>query len=81
MIQAIVDMSLKLKEWDCTDDMLGIQVIQIGYDKDATAFLKELDDDLQVKYKAPFDLVDTVPMSEVANKGGLKNVLLNAIND
>lgn len=64
-----------------SDVELGIQIIQVGHDQAATVFLKELDDDLQEKYDAPYDIVDTTAIDDVTKRGGLKQVLLNAIND
>lgn len=64
-----------------SDADLGIQIIQVGHDPAATVFLKELDDNLQEKYDAPYDIVDTTAIDDVTKRGGLKQVLLNAIND
>jgi Mg-chelatase subunit ChlD len=81
VLETIVAISNRLANEDGKDEDIGISFIQIGYDKGAASFLKELDDDLQDKYGAPFDLVDTVPMSQVAAKGGIRKVLLAAVTD
>lgn len=61
------------------DEALAISFIQVGKDKGAAKFLKELDDDLQ-KAGAKFDIVDTKTMDEVEDMK-LADVLLAAIND
>jgi hypothetical protein len=81
VMSTIVSASKRLKRADGVDADIGITFIQIGYDRHASAFLKELDDDLQSSYGCPFDIVDTVPMNEVAQRGGIKQVLINAVND
>ncbi len=81
VIQTIVTASQRLKAEGGRDEELALQLIQIGTDAGATRFLKELDDDLQRKYHAAFDLVDTTPFTEVTRRGGLRQALLNAIND
>lgn len=48
------------------DEEIAIQFVQVGNDPGATAFLKELDDDLE-KQGAKFDIVDTLPIDEVEN--------------
>jgi hypothetical protein len=59
VIQTIVSASKQLAKIGGRDEDIGISFIQIGYDREATRFLKELDDNLQDEYGAPFDLVDT----------------------
>lgn len=61
------------------DEELAISLIQVGTDRDATRFLKVLDDDLQ-SAGAKFDLVDTVTIDDMEDFT-LSEVLLNAIND
>jgi len=73
------------------DEELGISLIQIGTDKEATKFLKELDDELkgndelkdtEAKLKAKFDICDTVTIQDIEkNNMRLYEVLLNAIID
>lgn len=64
-----------------SDEEFGIQIIQIGRDKDATNYLNELDDNIQEKYGIPYDIVDTTPVDKITERGGLKQALMNAIND
>lgn len=77
VITAIVNASRRIQN----DAELGIQIIQIGTDGGATAFLKDLDDNLTEKYNCPYDIVDTTSIQDVQARGGLKQALLNAIND
>jgi len=79
VITTIVDTATKLKALKGSRDWIGIDFVQIGTDKGASAFLKELDDDLVVKHKASFDLVSTIPLSMVEQRGGVLAVLLDAI--
>lgn len=51
--QTIINASNRLQR----DEDLSISFVQVGRDRDATRFLKELDDDLRCK----FDIVDTLP--------------------
>ncbi len=81
VLDTIVTASRRLAEEKGCDEDIGISFVQVGYDRGAAAFLKELDDDLQDTYGAPFDIVDTVPMTKVAQRGGVKQVLLDAVND
>jgi uncharacterized protein YegL len=62
---------------DSGDDEFGIAMIQIGRDPAATAFLKNLDDNLT---SAKFDIVDTKTIDEVETLG-LVETLLAALND
>ena len=61
------------------DEELAISLIQVGNDKQATQFLKALDDDLE-RTGANFDIVDTITMEDM-EEIPLTEVLLNAIND
>ncbi|MBD2628525.1 vWA domain-containing protein [Trichormus variabilis] len=58
---------------------LGISIIQVGNDPQATKFLKALDDQLQ-SVGAKFDICDTVAFDDLENMN-LVDVLINAIND
>lgn len=58
---------------------LGISIIQVGNDPQATKFLKALDDQLQ-SVGAKFDICDTVAFDDLENMS-LVDVLINAIND
>lgn len=63
------------------DEELAISFIQIGKDKEATEYLKFLDDQLEAK-GAKFDIVDTITIKEIVEKGlTLTEVLLRAITD
>jgi uncharacterized protein with von Willebrand factor type A (vWA) domain len=61
------------------DEEYGICFLQIGRDKDATKFLKSLDDELE-SHGAKFDIVTTKTIEEV-EKNGLTATLLAALND
>jgi hypothetical protein len=61
------------------DEELAISFMQIGSDREATRFLKALDDELQGA-GAKFDIVDTVTVEDLEDMT-LTEVLLNAIND
>ncbi|WP_413174088.1 vWA domain-containing protein [Anabaena azotica] len=58
---------------------LGISIIQVGADPQATKFLKALDDQLQ-SIGAKFDICDTVTLEDLEEMS-LTDVLINAIND
>jgi hypothetical protein len=63
------------------DEELAISFIQIGKDKEATEYLNFLDDQLQDR-GAKFDIVDTITIEEIVEKGlTLTEVLLRAITD
>lgn len=62
------------------DEELGIQLLQIGQDEGARAFLKFLDDDLQTKFGAKHDIVDTTSQDE-AESLGWEALLLKTLND
>ncbi|MEH2288632.1 vWA domain-containing protein [Nostoc sp.] len=61
------------------DEELGISIIQVGSDAQATKFLKALDDQLQ-GVGAKFDICDTVTLDELEDMS-LVDVLTNAITD
>jgi vWA found in TerF C terminus len=61
------------------DEELAISFVQIGSDREATDFLKALDDELQ-NAGAKFDIVDTMTVEHL-EKMTLTEVLLNAIHD
>ncbi|MGM3309291.1 vWA domain-containing protein [Anabaena sp. WFMT] len=58
---------------------LGISIIQVGSDPQATKFLKALDDKLQT-VGAKFDICDTITLEQLEEMS-LTDVLINAIND
>jgi hypothetical protein len=61
------------------DEELGISMIQVGSDAQATKFLKALDDQLQ-SVGAKFDICDTVTLDDLEEMS-LSDVLMNAITD
>ncbi|MDB9311042.1 VWA domain-containing protein [Aphanizomenon sp. CS-733/32] len=61
------------------DEELGISMIQVGSDPQATKFLKALDDQLQ-GVGAKFDICDTVTLDDLEDMS-LADVLMNAITD
>ncbi|MGF2039431.1 MAG: vWA domain-containing protein [Nostoc sp. CmiVER01] len=61
------------------DEELGISIIQVGSDAQATKFLKALDDQLQ-SVGAKFDICDTVTLDDLEDMS-LVDVLTNAITD
>lgn len=62
-----------------TDEELALSFIQVGRDRNATDFLKALDDKLQ-GIGAAFDIVDTITVSDMEDMT-ISEVLLSAIND
>lgn len=58
---------------------VGISILQVGDDRDATKFLEFLDDNL-VKNGAKFDIVDTKTY-EVAQGMGAEEIITNALTD
>ena len=61
------------------DEELGISMIQVGADAQATKFLKALDDQLQ-GVGAKFDICDTITLDDLEGMS-LTDVLMNAITD
>ncbi|BAY19559.1 hypothetical protein NIES2109_46210 [Nostoc sp. HK-01] len=61
------------------DEELGISIIQVGSDAQATKFLKALDDQLQ-GVGAKFDICDTITLEDLEDMS-LADVLMNAITD
>jgi uncharacterized protein with von Willebrand factor type A (vWA) domain len=61
------------------DEELGISMIQVGSDSQATKFLKALDDQLQ-GVGAKFDICDTITLDDLEDMS-LADVLMNAITD
>ncbi|MDB9535889.1 VWA domain-containing protein [Dolichospermum planctonicum CS-1226] len=61
------------------DEELGISMIQVGSDAQATKFLKALDDQLQ-SVGAKFDICDTITLDDLEDMS-LTDVLMNAITD
>lgn len=75
VIRLIIEASQKIDR----DEELAISLIQVGKDKQATLFMKALDDQLQAA-GAKFDIVDTVTIEDMKNMS-LTDVLLKAIID
>jgi hypothetical protein len=61
------------------DEELGISMIQVGSDAQATKFLKALDDQLQ-SVGAKFDICDTITLDDMEDMS-LADILMNAITD
>lgn len=61
-----------------TDDACTVLFIQVGHDAAATAYLKQLDDDLT---GAKFDIVDAKTMDEADAFPSIIDLLNHAIND
>ncbi len=75
VMKAIVEASRKMDR----DEELGISLIQVGNDAQATRFLKALDDELE-GVGAKFDIVDTVTLDQMEDMT-LAEVLVAAIDD
>jgi Mg-chelatase subunit ChlD len=75
VLRTIIDAARKVER----EEELGVSLVQVGSDAQATRFLKVLDDDL-VGAGARFDIVDTVTLDEMEDIG-LTEVLLRAIYD
>jgi len=75
VMKTIVDATRKMER----DDELGLSIIQVGNDPQATKFLKILDDDLP-KAGAKFDICDTITLDDMEDMS-LSEILLNAISD
>ncbi|MCX7594693.1 MAG: VWA domain-containing protein [Fischerella sp.] len=61
------------------DEELGISIIQVGSDPQATKFLKALDDQMQ-SVGAKFDICDTITLDDMEDMS-LTDVLMNAVTD
>ncbi len=61
------------------DEELAISLIQVGQDRQATQYLKALDDQLE-SAGAKFDIVDTITMDEMEDLT-LTEILMKAITD
>ncbi|BAY49146.1 von Willebrand factor type A [Scytonema sp. HK-05] len=61
------------------DEELGISIIQVGSDPQATKFLKALDDQMQ-SIGAKFDICDAITLDDMEDMS-LADVLMNAITD
>ncbi|MEC4816376.1 MAG: VWA domain-containing protein [Scytonema sp. PMC 1069.18] len=61
------------------DEEMGISLIQVGSDPQATKFLKALDDQME-SVGAKFDICDTVTLDEMEDMS-LADILMNAVTD
>lgn len=61
-----------------TDDALTVLFVQVGDDVSATAYLRELDDNLK---GAKFDIVDAMTMDEAEKFSSTAAMIIKAIND
>jgi uncharacterized protein YegL len=75
VMRQIIEASRKLD----SDQELAISLIQVGHDRQATEFLKALDNQLETA-GAKFDIVDTITIDDMEDMT-LAEVLLNAITD
>lgn len=76
VMRAIAEFTMSLD----TDDEYGISFIQVGDDKQASEFLKALDDDL-VSAGAKFDIVDTKTCDDIDSGMTAEEILVAALND
>ncbi|KAJ7584375.1 hypothetical protein C8J56DRAFT_151001 [Mycena floridula] len=75
----IVAAARRLEKGNFPLAQVGIQFVQVGRDKEAQKYLKDLDDVLVDKYKIR-DMVDTVPFSGTLSGDKLVKILLGGIN-
>ena len=72
--KVIIDASNQIE----TDDALTFLFVQVGYDADASKYLKELDDNLTA---AKFDIVDAKTIDEAEKFPTIVDLVIAAIND
>ncbi|QSV56169.1 MAG: VWA domain-containing protein [Dolichospermum sp. UKL201] len=77
--KAVFEIIIRATQQMEKDEELGISMIQVGSDPQATKFLKALDDQLQT-VGAKFDICDTVTLDDLEDMS-LADVLMNAITD
>ena len=75
VMEVIVNTTKKMER----DEELAILFVQVGADKQATSFLKALDDQMQ-SVGAKFDICDTITIDDMGDMS-LTDVLMNAIED
>lgn len=75
VMRVIIETSRQLDR----DEELAISLIQVGQDRQATQYLKALDDQLE-SAGAKFDIVDTITMDEMEDLT-LTEILMKAITD
>lgn len=74
---AIVNAANKIK----SDGDLAVTFLQVGNDSGAAEYLRQLDDDLQSRYKANFDIVDTKRLDQIGDLLSSEEALVAAVND
>jgi hypothetical protein len=77
--KAVFEIIIRATQQMEKDEELGISMIQVGSDPQATKFLKALDDQLQ-SVGAKFDICDTITLDDLEDMS-LADVLMNAITD
>ncbi|MFM7405175.1 MAG: vWA domain-containing protein [Cuspidothrix sp.] len=77
--KAVFEIIIRATQQMEKDEELGISMIQVGNDPQATKFLKALDDQLQ-GVGAKFDICDTITLDDLEDMS-LADVLMNAITD
>jgi hypothetical protein len=77
--KAVFEVIIKATQQMERDEELGISMIQVGSDAQATKFLKALDDQLQ-SVGAKFDICDTITLDDMEDMT-LADILMNAITD
>ena len=75
VFEVIVNASRQMEK----DEELGISIVQVGFDAQATKFLKALDDQME-SIGAKFDICDTVTFDDMEDMS-LAEILTNAITD
>ena len=75
VFEVIVNASQQMEK----DEELGISIVQVGSDAQATKFLKALDDQME-SIGAKFDICDTVTFDDMEDMS-LAEILTNAITD
>ncbi len=75
VFEVIINASRQMEK----DEELGISIVQVGSDAQATKFLKALDDQME-SIGAKFDICDTVTLDDMEDMS-LAEILTNAISD
>jgi uncharacterized protein with von Willebrand factor type A (vWA) domain len=75
VFETIINATRKMER----DEELGISIIQVGSDSQATKFLKALDDQMQ-SVGAKFDICDTITLDDMEDMS-LADILMNAVTD
>ena len=77
--KAVFEIIIRATQQMEKDEELGISMIQVGSDPQATKFLKALDDQLE-GVGAKFDICDTITLDDLEDMS-LADVLMNAITE